>query len=164
MSKIKIAINFDEKYFLPDSTNEVFTELFICSSDTCFPCLGWTDFSSVVLQWWANELIKMRCLANYHAKLYFMDGPYRLEIFKDNKMGLEISCINSRGQNEINELTVSCSYVEFLLALQQAINDFMQMLHFVYPNKQAEKNLQPHFSDLSQQLKTIIAAIRAENS
>jgi len=155
-STLEIVVKYNEKYFLPDRFNKVFTEFYLSFDNTCFPCVGWTDFPCIVLQWWANELIKMRCLDNYTAKLYFMDGPFRLELFKDGKMGLEVSGVNSRGKNETKELIMKCSYYDFSQALLYAINDLIYILHFIFPDKQEEKFFLPHFSNLAKQIREIL--------
>jgi hypothetical protein len=157
ISDLLIVVKYEEKYFLPDRFNNVFTEFYLRFDNSCFPCVGWTDFPCIVLQWWANELLKMRYLEKYTAKLYFMDGPFRLELFKDEKMNLDVYGVNSRGKNEIKELIVKCNYYDFLQALLHAINDLIHTLHFVFPDKQAEKSFRPHFSELAKQIRRILS-------
>ena len=159
MVNLKIIVRYEEKYFLPNNHNEVFTELYLSAGDICFPNVGWSDFTDTVLQWWANELINIRHTINHSTKLYFKDGPFWLEVFKDDKMELRINCINSRGNKDIVELTVECGYVEFLQVLLDAIKEFMYILHFSYPDKKVEKFYQPHFTKLSSQLKDIITEL-----
>ena len=156
MDKLKILVIQDENLFLQDSHDEVFTEFYLSVGDVCFPHIGWTDFTETVLQWWATEIINMRFAINHSTRLYFMDGPYWLDVFKDDKMELKIGCISFRGKKDVAELTVACSYVEFLQALLKAIEQFMDILHTSYQEKQAERYFGPHFAKLRNQIRDII--------
>ena len=54
----------------------VFLPVHIKYQDQAFPCSDWEDFAVPVIYQWAEEL----CRTQAHSTLYFMDGPYRLEI------------------------------------------------------------------------------------
>jgi len=154
---LAIVMEYDNKYYLSTSHNEVYTTIYLDVDGFCFPNERWFAFTSIILQWWINELVNLRYSENHASKLYFVDGPFRMDVFKDDNMGLLIKCINSRGVNEIVELKIEYSYVEFLKVLLKATQDILYILHFTYPDKQAERSFQPVFSRYAKTLRKIIS-------
>ena len=110
------------------ASDRVFTTIYICYQDKCFPDSKWNDFTNVILNTWLYNLLQVRHLGNHKFSLYFMDGPFRLDIFKDENMKLTIECVNARGVIEISEYTFVCDYVEILEALYDAFKSFAYML------------------------------------
>ena len=154
---VKIVTEYADKYYLSTKHNEVFTTFYLDVDGYCFPNDSWSDFTCTVLQWWIKELVNLRYMENHTSKLFFMDGSYRMDVSKDDNMTLTINCINSYGFNETVESTIICGYVEFLQALLQATQDILYILHFAYPDKQAESIFQPIFTKYAKTLKEIIS-------
>lgn len=123
---IKIVI--DDDVFVTKNTNIVDTKLHIEAHGCCFPSEGWTDFTFPVLEWWKNNLISARYANSYLFQLPFHDGPFWLEVFKDENMELIIECINNRSAKKI-EFTVYCGYYEFLQELYNAFKKFGKILY-----------------------------------
>jgi hypothetical protein len=49
--------------------------------DGCeFPMLGWNDFAFIILGWWSDALLRLLSKASEKELIYFMDGPYAVEI------------------------------------------------------------------------------------
>ena len=107
----------------------VSTLLYIDYRGIFFPDNQWVDFTNPVLDMWQHNLIAARYSENVKFALYFMDGPFRLDVFKDDKMQLTIDAIKFGGKNELMEFTVQCSYCDLLKALYEAIKYFNYMLY-----------------------------------
>ena len=58
-----------------------------------------------------------------------MDGPFRLDIYKDKYMQLTIECINARGYKEKSECMISCNYYDFVAVLYKAQKSFNYILY-----------------------------------
>jgi len=152
---IKIIIEND--IFVSNTSEIVNTVFYIDYQGTCFPDNQWTDFADTVLQWWAYALIKNKDLKDVNFDLYFMDGPYRLNVYKGANMDLTISCINSRVE-DISELIIKCSYIEFMLALHDAFKSFSNIL---YCNKMHEGRFEPIYRQsiiIMNEIKEIISS------
>lgn len=127
MANLSIVIDYD--IFVSDTSSNIVTTFFVDYQGKCFPDNQWTDFSEPVLSMWANVLLKSRYSDNIKLSLYFMDGPFRMDVFKDRNMQLTIDCINARGTKEISECTITCDYYEFIEILHDAIKSFNYMLY-----------------------------------
>jgi hypothetical protein len=126
MSNIRICVEDD--IFVSSSTNQVDTILYFESNGRCFPSSSWTDFPNFILGTWSYSVIANRYSENTTFKLYFEDGPYRLDVFKDPNMNLKISCINFR-YRELCEFIAECSYNEFVIELYRAAKSFNYILY-----------------------------------
>jgi len=125
MNKLQIIID-GEIYTSEQSTNLV-TTLYIDYYGICFPDNQWADFSSV-LNMWSCTLLEHSGKSEANFALYFMDGPFRLDVIKDKDMKLTIQCVNCR-KDEVVETTISCDYVDLLSAVYHALQKFAKMLH-----------------------------------
>ena len=119
----KLIINVEEDIFVSKYPHIISTTLFVNHDGKCFPDNQWTDFTYPVLSTWEQLLVKNMHSADIKFELFFMDGPYKLEIAKDKNMMLTIDCINFRHE-KICEYKINCSYAEFLMALYEAIKNF----------------------------------------
>jgi hypothetical protein len=155
---VKIVVKYHPIPFLPPETDtNAFTVIYVETDEFCFPSNTWSDFTYTILQWWVTCMIDLKSRANATKELYFMDGDYRLDVYKDDKMGLVLKCINARGAREVVEASIECSYVEFMHALLRAVKDFLYVLHFECQNERAERSIQPVFSRLARTIKDIIS-------
>ena len=108
--------------------NLVNTVFYIDYNGKYFPNNQWTDFANSVLGMWAHTLLRSKDSADIRFKLYFMDGPFRMDVAKNNKMQLTIDCVNSR-KTEVAEFAFECSYYEFLCAMNDALKEFNLILY-----------------------------------
>ena len=125
MNELKIVIQ--EEIFTSNITTNLVLPLFLESDGTYFPNKQWTDFADI-LNMWTYTLLKH--IGKKEAKfiLYFMDGPYRLDVTKDKEMKVTIQCINFRNE-ELTEQTIQCDYVDLLTAVYKAVNKFNKILY-----------------------------------
>lgn len=127
MSDFRIVVDYD--IFTYETSNAVFTTLFIDYHGKFFPDSQWNDFTDSVLSMWTYAVLKHRNLYEVKFELYFMDGPFRMDVFKNKDMQLTINCINGRGDNEILMYTIICNYYDFLIVLYDAIKSFNYILY-----------------------------------
>ena len=126
MKRIKISL--DNEMFSSDNATDIVALLSISYDENYFPNSKWTDFVCSVLGMWAHTLQVNETLSNVNFSLYFMDGPYRLDAFKDENMWLILKCINSRS-TDIVEYTFQCEYYEMVEALREAFKKITYILH-----------------------------------
>ena len=70
--------------FFYDRDEALFTCTFYCLLDeAAFPDDQWTDFAATVLDWWAEELLRVSGRKQATFELLFEDGPFRLEGRRD---------------------------------------------------------------------------------
>lgn len=125
MSEIKIVIQ--DKIFTSNDTTNLVLPLFLDYDGIYFPGNQWTDFADI-LNMWANTLLQQIGENESKFILYFMDGPYRLDVTKDREMKLTIRCVNFRDV-ELIELAIQCEYVDLLKAVYKAVNKFSRILY-----------------------------------
>lgn len=133
-----IAIVIEDDLYVTKNLNVVDTKIHIEEDGNCFPSEEWTDFTFPVLEWWKNNLISARYINNQSIQLPFHDGPFWLEVFKDENMELKIECINDKSIRK-TELVIYCGYYELLQELYKAFKTFGKIL---YKNNMHEGDFQ----------------------
>ncbi len=126
MSKLEIVIG--NSIFISEDSDNIVTEFYIKCNGVCFPYDHWTDLTIPVLNMWFNKLINNSESQELEFILYFMDGPYKLDISKDNKMQLKVGCIESRETNRCKYM-FECDYYVFLKALYYAFKEINFLLY-----------------------------------
>jgi len=127
MNRLKIIVNGDIHTSI--QTTNLATVLYLDYCGKFFPNNQWTDLTYPVLCMWTYNLIRYKDSKDIKFELYFMDGPYRMDVHIDSNMQLTIDCINST-KDEIIELTIKCSYCELVSALNNAFNSFNHVLQY----------------------------------
>ena len=127
MKELNIII--ERKFYTSDISTNIVSRFFIEYQGKCFPNNEWTDFAEPVLGMWTHKLLQNRYSSKNKFKLYFMDGPFWMDVYKDDNMQLSIDCINDRGINKVIEHTMVCSYYDFLRALYNALKKFNYILY-----------------------------------
>lgn len=128
MKELEIVVDYE--IFISDITASIITTFYIRHNNYCFPNEKWTDLTDSVLGMWLYSLIKLQYEEDVRFKLFFMDGPFRLDVAKDKNMQLTINCINARGMQEISEYMILCNYYDYIIALYDAIKAFNHILYF----------------------------------
>ena len=126
MEILKIII--DDKLYPSTISTDIVSIFTIEYCGNYFPHKKWTDFTNPLLNMWTYHLVENEYINNINFILYFMDGPYRMDIFKDDRMQLKIKCINSR-REEVVEYSFEYDYYEFLKELRKAIKKFNYILY-----------------------------------
>ena len=131
-SIFKIIIGGD---FVSSSMGEnIFAEIHIETHGISFPDNQWTDFVETILGTWLYNLLDVKNKENIEFTLFFMDGPFWLDVYKDHQMNLSVRCVNNRYDEEV-EAVFCCTYVEFLKELHRA---FSQFKTYLYKKKKVE--------------------------
>lgn len=126
MNNLKIIIN-DHNIHFSKYSPFVSTIFYIDYDGQFFPDNQWTDFTDSVLSMWTYNLIEN--LHKHKAKftLPFMDGPYRMDVVKEQE-NLTINCVNFR-KNQLVVFSIYCSYVDFLKVVREGIRSWDNVLH-----------------------------------
>ena len=124
MNELQIVI--DGEIFSSNQSANLITKLYLCYRDICFPGDQWTDFVDI-LNIWSCTLLRHSGESEADFILYFMDGPFRLDVAKDKDMKLTIKCVNFR-KEEIIQFIINCDFVELLGALYQATKRVSEMM------------------------------------
>ena len=117
MFRIILSDDFLE---LPTNSSDAFcTTFYVQIDDICFPYDQWTDFTKSILSTWTENLIRNhRGYKSRKYSLYFMDGPFRIDVIQNGEK-LLLQGINFGKQPQL-EFKVSCSYEELLQELAKA--------------------------------------------
>ena len=62
------------------TTNAIWGEINIRIDGTCYPSDVWYDCISSILDMWMDEIVGLICNKTKQCNLYFMDGPYVLQV------------------------------------------------------------------------------------
>lgn len=123
-----MKIIIEDDIFVTSNTHLVDTKIHLENDGHCFPSATWTDFTFPILEEWKYNLFAAKYSDNISFNLYFHDGSYWLEVYKNENMELEIKWINDRSIKEI-ELTTYCTYYEFMQELYNALKTFAKILY-----------------------------------
>jgi len=123
MSDLEIVIGDDFQV-----SESIITTFYLDYKGYCFPDNKWIDFTEAILSAWTNTLFKNRNVSDAYFRLNFMDGPFWLDVAKNQNMQLTIDCINDR-QNRFSELQFIISYQEFLSVLYKAYKSLNRILY-----------------------------------
>ena len=122
MRKVQIVIeDKDVSVF----NNLVDTPLWIKAQDCCFPFKDWNDCAYPVLLMWAENMIRYIDRDNGTFDLYFMDGPYALNVARDQ------DCLVLRGFHTGTKkemICCQCSCYDFILELLRAFGVLKSIL------------------------------------
>jgi len=65
-------------------------------------------------------------VSNVCFNLYFHDGPYWLEVYKNDRMQLKIDCINDR-KDRYSQMIIYCGYYDFLRCIYNTVKSFIKI-------------------------------------
>ena len=108
-------------------TKSLISGFYLEHDDFCFPDKEWTDFSQVLICTWTRAMLARRHKNNVKFSLYFMDGPYQLDMYKDHE-DLKVNCVSSGSRKDNSEFSFHCEYESFLSALYFAAESFGRLL------------------------------------
>lgn len=109
-----------------EQSTSLVTTLYIDDGGVCFPDHQWTDFTDV-LHMGSYTLLKHSGKSKANFVLYFMDGPFRLDVKKEKDRKLTIQCVHFRNEAVV-KATISCDYVDLLSAIHRALGNLNRML------------------------------------
>ena len=155
MKTFSIIVKADT--FTTDYPHIIDTPFYISSQGKVFPDSQWTDFTYPILNDWAYALLRHRDKNESKFSLHFMDGPFRLDVTKDKDMKLTIQCVNFR-KEETTELTINCNYVDFLLALYQAIKKTSEIMFNNNIHQGKFESVYKQLNLISKELETVIGS------
>ena len=124
-----MQIVVDGEVFTSEVTTLMVTEFYLEHDGVYFPHYKWTDFTDELIGMWTYKLFKYRDRKNVSFILYFMDGPYWLDVYKDANMRLEIKCVHNGLHNRSVEFEFQCEYADFLKAIYEATKSLNYLLY-----------------------------------
>lgn len=104
---------------IPLSDTSLSTVFYVKLNNYCFPDSQWTDLTYDVLMMWVAEIVRGQSVLTKRT-LYFMDGPYRIEITKASNT--EVSLHFLRHDIILHEGTCTCKHI--LSGILAGLNTF----------------------------------------
>jgi hypothetical protein len=156
MSDLSIIV--DGEIYATSKSSNIIAEIYLDYRGNYFPFSQWTDFSSILNMWSYNMLDHLGKFKS-HFILYFMDGPYRMDVAKDKDMKMTVECVNSRDDDMV-VFSFTCNYVDFLSALYQAMK---KMSTLMFDNNMQTGKTKPvyiQFISTANDLKTAIDSLK----
>ena len=118
-----IDIVVTDGFFDHKDGSKLFGTIYMDAGEFSFPAVGWTDFVEDVLSTWAHELLRHERDKQSHFTLYFMDGPYELDILKNGE-AMAMRCVDhGRVSHQIE-----CGYDDFSGGVGQALRSLNELL------------------------------------
>jgi hypothetical protein len=154
MSNFKIIIS-NEKFFISNYPFYVDTMFHIEYNGQFFPDKYWTDLTSSVLSMWTFNLVENSHKRKAKFELYFMDGPYRLDIIKKQD-SVQMNCVDSHIDDDNIVLTINCSYD---ILLKEVCNALKSLDHNVFELYEWGKIENKNFNGLSKDCNFLISKL-----
>ena len=125
-SPFQIALADDLCY---DRDETLFTCTFYCLlGGSAFPDDQWTDFAATVLDWWAEELLRVSSRRQATFELRFEDGPFLLEGRKDGARVL-LRGMTGRRKHDGAPPEAKIPFEELAKAVESAARRLSSALH-----------------------------------
>lgn len=122
MDCFHIVLSNHDVVFYTDNGLNVFMPIHAEYRGQVFPYSDWTDFVVPVIYQWIEEIRKR----NDHYSLYFMDGPYRLDIQRNGNEFI-IRGVNINNPNRV-VFEAECFYRELLFQLLNACKSLKNII------------------------------------
>ena len=124
---LDFEIVVDEELYTYSENKHIVALCYLKFMDGYFPNDRWTDLVNSVLGMWTYDLTKHSNCDTKKFILYFMDGPYRLDVAKDENMKATIQCVNYRYEDVV-EMSFVCYFIDLLKAVYEANKKMSKML------------------------------------
>ena len=119
MSEFEIIIS-DENIVYGESSPYLDTPFSVRIGEIAFPFSDWTDMTYPILCIWAEDLLRLQSGLDGKTILFFMDGPFWIEVKKD---GDKLSLLGISNRNSRTVVCSSqCSMRELMEELLKALN------------------------------------------
>lgn len=133
--------------FFFGSSKDTFTCTFYCrTQDGAFPDCEWTDFAQTVLSWWSDAVAGAAHAREMKFKLLFEDGPFWIDVLKQNDEAILHFNTDRRGTQTIPDVRIP--FRTLAEAVEKALRTLSSALYL------------HHNPDLSQQLAEQAASLR----
>lgn len=160
--EIVIADTPFEMWIRPETSTLIDSVIFFRTDQGTFPDPYWTDFSLDLLSMWCESIVRMPTWESRTCTLYFMDGPYWMEIRKQGDVYVfEAKWDKKDYQGDFGEsFTFQCSLEEFLAEILRA---FRRMVEILY-QKQADEHVCNTVKETYQHYKKLVGQYMKQNT
>jgi hypothetical protein len=86
-----------------------------------FPSKDWNDFVVVILEAWVGAIVRLLHGASSHERVYFMDGPYFVDVLRPSGGALRLRAIEGSGHEMARTDTEVLPFIENLLAASEQV-------------------------------------------
>lgn len=120
-------INVNTEKYNKTMSGNLLTSIYVKANDFYFPDKDWTDFTSVILDWWVNQSINLLSQKKRKVEFDFMDGSYKIIVTRKNSKKLMLKFV--RGYDENGEQILFKSGVDknlFISELVKAYNTIIE--------------------------------------
>lgn len=118
---MKITVSDQQPFLFTLDGKRISTSFCIVHNDTFFPDVEWTDLTDVIISSWLQEL-SYQYKPGSSFKLFFYDGPYRLDVQVLPENMLHVRCICFRHTDRC-EMEFECSLLHFICELRSACSN-----------------------------------------
>jgi hypothetical protein len=94
-------LRLDAKSFSRSKMGTVFASIWFEVDNESFPSKAWSDLAPAFIRAWLLALFKLVSGKSQNEKVYFMDGPYAVEIASGGLDLLEMRFIDRKRDNEV---------------------------------------------------------------
>ncbi len=79
-----ITLHINNNKILKNSLEGITSEIYFNVNNKIFPEINWNDSIIVILNFWLDEIIKMKNSNTFEGDFLFMDGPLKIKIIKND--------------------------------------------------------------------------------
>lgn len=115
MNTMQLHINSLEFDDAITDIESIWGKIYIEIDGVYFPDEDWFDVVSSVLDMWMNSIIEFIVEKKEQCTLYFMDGPYEIQLCAYEKNNISIICKEQDGEMYVNEIVDFNMFVNMLL-------------------------------------------------
>lgn len=111
----------------PTSQNAIIPQkiwgcIYVQNGQLYFPSKDWNDAVSSILDMWLSVMVEMIIDNKKRGSLFFMDGPFHIQICRGNKDSLVVSLLEN---NSIVHDVFSISFTDFVSTILSSVEHFV---------------------------------------
>ena len=76
----------------------LWSTIYLQTGERCYPCEGWVDATSAILEMWINDIIGLINGTEKSKYLHFMDGDYVMQLIKHSGTAIVVKFFDQKGE------------------------------------------------------------------
>ena len=131
-------VNVNENFEYSEISGNIYGPFFVMCNACSFPAETWWDFPVSVLHMWSDNIISNLHKKKYTIKLFFMDGPYYIQIKKTIIDNVTIQCYDTHKKKRLicEEVITYKDFIEKIINAIKKTICFLATKHYSVPEKE----------------------------
>ncbi len=121
-----LQLIFKDDFVYYETSKNIYSTFYVIVNNTTFPDNGWHDFPILALNMWNENIIKNNYKKRCKFKLFFMDGPFYIECYKEGS-NVSLRFINNK-ISPIEILTFQTTFSELKDSIYNGSTQFINII------------------------------------